>query len=230
MADMVAFCNDDTLPAVAQAAMAHAQFETIHPFIDGNGRTGRALIHLVLRRRGLSPRLLPPVSLILATRAYDYIDGLTATRYRRPAASRKAHEGANLWIGRFAGAYTRAVADAASFERHAQEIEAGWRKQLGRVGADSAADRLLRVLVGAPVLTVNSAANLIGRSFVQTNEAITRLVEGGILRQVTVGRRNRVFEAPDIIDAFTDLERQLASPEGDTRASEPTRRVPRRRQ
>ena len=48
---------------MAQAAIAHAQFETIHPFVDGNGRTGRAIIHLVLRRRGLALRVLPPVSL-----------------------------------------------------------------------------------------------------------------------------------------------------------------------
>jgi hypothetical protein len=82
--------------------------------------------------------------------------------------------------------------------------------------------------VGAPVISVSSAANLIGRSFVHTNEAVARLVEVGILKQVTVGRRNRAFEAPDIIAAFTDLERQLASPEGDTRTSKPVRRVPRR--
>jgi Fic family protein len=65
--DLCAFCNDDSLPAIAQAAIAHAQFETIHPFIDGNGRTGRALIHVILRRRGLAPVVVPPVSLVLAT-------------------------------------------------------------------------------------------------------------------------------------------------------------------
>ena len=56
--DLVAFCNDDGLPALAQAAVAHAQFETIHPFVDGNGRAGRVLIHLVLRRRGVAARFL----------------------------------------------------------------------------------------------------------------------------------------------------------------------------
>ena len=55
--DLLAFCNDDGLPALAQAAIAHAQFETIHPFVDGNGRAGRVLIHLALRRRGIAPRL-----------------------------------------------------------------------------------------------------------------------------------------------------------------------------
>src|SRR5438105_4558038 len=79
LTDPCSFCNGDSLPAVAQAALAHAQFETIHPFADGNGRTGRGLIHLVFRRRGLATRVLPPISLVLATWANDYVDGLTAT-------------------------------------------------------------------------------------------------------------------------------------------------------
>lgn len=230
MADLVAFVNSDSLPAVAQAAMAHAQFETIHPFIDGNGRTGRALIHLILRRRGLAPRVLPPVSLILATWAKDYIGGLEASRYQGASTSRAAQEGTNVWISRFAGACSRAVTDATLFEERAQRIEAAWRQRLEKVRTQSATDLLLRVLVGAPVVTVNSAAELIDRSFAQTNQAIARLVEAEILRQVTVGRRNRAFEAAEVIDAFTDLERQLASPVGDTRISDPARQVPRRRQ
>ena len=229
IADLVDFANEDSLPAVAQSAIAHAQFETIHPFVDGNGRTGRALVHLILRRRGLAPRVLPPVSLILATWAQDYIDGLTASRYRGPVTSKEASEGINLWIGRFATACKRAVDDATSFEHEARTIEASWRERLGRVRARSAVDLLLGVLVGAPVVTVNSASEMVGRSFIQTNEAIQRLVEAGILKQVTVGRRNRAFEAPEIIAAFTVLERQLASPEGDTRKSEPVRTVPRRK-
>ncbi len=228
MDDLCKFCNDDSLPAVAQAALAHAQFETIHPFVDGNGRTGRALIHFVLRRRDLARRILPPVSLVLATWAHDYIGGLTASRYRGKASSQEALQGINLWIARFAGACSRAVNDASSFERRAQEIEADWRKRLERVRAGSATDILLRSLVGAPVITAKSAAEMIGRSFPQTNEAIERLVNVEILRQVNVGKRNRAFEAPAIIEAFTSLERQLASPQGDTRASKPVRPVPRR--
>jgi Fic family protein len=226
--DLCAFCNDDSLPAVVQAAMAHAQFETVHPFVDGNGRTGRALIHLVLRRRGLAQRVLPPVSLILATWARDYVGGLTATRYRGKADSREAREGTNLWVARFAGACRRAVSDAASFEHRAQEIEALWRERIGRVRARSATDLLLRSLIGAPVITVSSAAELINRSYPQTSEAINRLVAAEVLRQINVGKRNRAFEAPAIIEAFTDLERQLASPEGNTKSSKPARNVPRR--
>jgi Fic family protein len=226
MEDLCAFCNKDSLPPVAQAAIAHAQFETIHPFPDGNGRTGRALIHLVLRRRGLTPRVLPPISLVLATWAKDYVGGLAATRYRGPATGKEAQAGLNLWVERFAGACVRAVRDAASFEQRVGGIQEEWRAKLVRVRRDSATDLLLKSIVGTPVLTVREAAEFIGRSYPQTNEAVQRLVSAGILTQVTVGRRNRAFEAPAIIDAFTDLERQLASPAGDTRSSPPTRKVP----
>jgi Fic family protein len=226
--DLCAFCNDDSLPAVPQAAIAHAQFETIHPFVDGNGRTGRALIHLVLRRRGLETRVLVPISLVLATWSNDYVAGLQATRYRGPASSSAAHDGINLWVARFAAAAQRAVDDAGIFERRTLELHDQWKEKLGAIRANSATDLLLRVLPGAPIITVNSATSLVGRTFSAVNDAIARLVEAGILKQINIGQRNRAFEAPEIIEAFTDLERQLASPEGNTRTSKPTRRVPRR--
>ena len=229
MADLCAFSSTDDLPAVAQAAIAHAQFETIHPFVDGNGRTGRALIHLILRRRGLSVRVLPPVSLVLAAWAQSYIDGLTQFRFVGSPTSPKAVEGINTWVGRFAGACTRSVADATTFEERAASLEEQWRERVGTIRVNSGTDRLLRSLTGAPILTVDSAALLIGRTFKPAADAIERLVDAGILRQVTVGRRNRAFEAPEVIAAFTDLERQLTRPEADTRTSKPVRTVPRRR-
>jgi len=224
--DLCSFCNDDALPAVAQAALAHSQFETIHPFADGNGRTGRALIHFVLRRRGLATRVLPPISLVLATWAKDYVDGLQATRYRGSASSVTARDGANLWVARFAAACRRAVTDAASFEEKAQQLQDEWRSKLGPVRAHSATDRLVSALPGVPVITVSSAAALIGRTFAPANEAIKRLAEAGILKPAKVGLRNRAFEAPDVIEEFTALERRLASPTGDTRTSQRSRPVP----
>lgn len=229
LADLCAFVNDDELPAVAQAAIAHSQFETIHPFVDGNGRTGRALIHVVLRRRGVAPRILPPISLVLATWSRSYIGGLTATRYRGRADSSAAHEGINSWVGLFASACRRAVDDAVAFEERVTTIQQDWRAAAGTVRRGSAADLLIGALPGAPVVSVSSAADLIGRSFQATNEAMNRLEAVGVVRQVNVGRRNRAFEAPAIIDAFTALERQLASPTGDTRSAPPDRPAPARR-
>jgi Fic family protein len=226
--DLCDFSNRDDLPAVAQAAIAHAQFETIHPFIDGNGRIGRVLIQLILRRRRLAVRMVPPISLILATWSTDYIAGLTATRYIGIPSSPEALEGTNKWVGLFATAGRRAIDDAAEFEEQVVRLQEQWRTALGRVRAGSAADRLIRSLPGAPIVTVSGASELIGRTFQATNQAITRLVDAGVLTQVNVGRRNRAFEAPEIIRTFTDLERRLASPTGNTRSSKPTRRVPRK--
>jgi Fic family protein len=227
--DLCEFCNGDELPAIAQAAFAHAQFETIHPFVDGNGRTGRALIHVILRRRGLAPVVVPPVSLVLATWSQDYIAGLTATRYRGDFSSDAAIGGLDRWVGLFAAATTRSVADAETYERRVAEVQTAWNSALGKVRAKSAVELLINALPGAPVITVGSAAALIGRSSQAVNEAIPRLVEAGVLAQTTIGRRNRAFEAPDLIDALDDLERQLASRDGDTLRSPPGRRVPRRR-
>lgn len=227
--DLCAFCSDDDLPAIAQAAIAHAQFETIHPFADGNGRTGRALVHVLLKRRGLAPLVVPPVSLVLATWSDDYVAGLTATRSRLPQDAPDGVDGLNRWVALFAAAITRAVADADDYEARVQEIQAGWRAAIGKVRSDSAVLRLITALPGAPLVTVQSAAALIDRSVQATNEAITQLVAAGVLTQTTVGRRNRGFEAADLIDAFTALERQLASPEADTRISPPVRGVPARR-
>jgi Fic family protein len=226
--DLCDFCNGDDLPAIVQAAMAHAQFETIHPFVDGNGRIGRALIHLVLRRRNLAVRVLPPISLILATWSQDYVAGLTATRYLGKPTADAAIDGINQWVGLFATACRRAIEDAETFEDRVSTLQQVWREQLGRVRRNSAADLLIRALPGAPIVTVNGAAALVGRTYQATNEAMARLVEAKILRQVNIGRRNRAFEAPELIRTFTDLERRLASPTGDTRSARPSRRVPHR--
>ena len=227
--DLCAFSSQDELPAVVQAAIAHAQFETIHPFADGNGRTGRALIHIILRRRRLAAHSHPPISLVLATQAEDYVSGLTATRYIGSPDSDAAVEGLNRWIGTFAAACTGAVDDALLFEERIRAIQRRWRTAVGSVRKNSAVDLLIATLPGAPIVTVKSAAELIGRSFERTNHAISKLAEAGVIQPVAVGRRNRAFEARAVIDAFADLERQLASPTGNTLISPPRRPTPRRR-
>lgn len=211
--DLCAFCNSDDLPAVAQAAIAHAQFETIHPFVDGNGRTGRALIYLVLRRRGLALNTLPPISLVLASRPRDYLGGLAAFRHIGAPSGAGAIRGVNEWVATFASACLVAVDHAAQFEVRCTEIEARWRGRLGKVRTSSTVDLLLRSLPGMPIVSVNSVAAALGRSKPQINGAIARLEEAGVLTQVTVGRRNRAFEAREIIDAITNLERQLTTGE-----------------
>lgn len=225
--DLIEYVNGDEHSPLVQAAIAHGQFETIHPFADGNGRTGRALIHVVLRRRGLSPTFVPPVSLVLATWSDDYISGLTAFRHTDPADSAERSLAAHTWLRTFAGAALRACSDAQIYATRIDQLVQQWRSNLGTVRRRSALDLLIDVLPGVPLLTVESGAGLIDRSDVATGVAINRLVDAGILIQRNVGKqRYRIFEAPNVLDLFTALERSLASPTGDTAIDEPVRPVP----
>jgi Fic family protein len=227
--DLCRFSSTDDLPAVAQAAVAHAQFETIHPFVDGNGRVGRALTQMILRRRGLTQNVMPPVSLILATRTKEYIAGLAAMRYSGKSSSASAFEGLEQWLGTFAGACLRAAKDAGAFQSRITSIQNTWKEQLAPVRSDSAVLRLVERLPGTPVLSAATASQLIGRSLQATLGAIDRLVAAGILFPLRAGRqRGQIFEAREIIEQFTALERRLASPAGHTKVKPPVRPVPAR--
>jgi len=216
LADLLDYVNGDEHSPLTQAAIAHAQFETLHPFADGNGRTGRALIHVVLRRRGLAPTFVPPISLVLATWSDDYVNGLMTFRHLSGPDSPQRSTAATEWLRMFATATSRACQDAEDYSANIDEITAAWRAKLGRVRAKSGTDLLLRVLPGAPIITVESASKLIGRSKARTTDAVNALANAGVLHQRNIGRqRYRVFEAPDVLDLFTGLERALASTSGE---------------
>lgn len=221
--DLAAYLSGDEHPALLQAALAHSQFETIHPFADGNGRTGRALIQLVLRRRGVATVVVPPVSLVLATQTNRYIEALTATRDVDAARA-----GLVQWVDLFVDATARACRDSTAFARDLADLERSNRALAGRVRRGSAADLLLTAIPALPVFTVKTASDVIGRSEVAVGQAVTRLLEVGVIRQVKVGRRNRAFEAVGLFEAFTGFERQLASPDSDTARTPPVRAVPAR--
>jgi len=227
--DLTDYVNRDEHPALVQAAIAHAQFETIHPFADGNGRTGRALIHIIFRRRGLAPAFVPPISLVLATWSDDYISGLTAFRHPHTADSPERSTAAHTWLRTFAGATLRACNDAQAYAARIDDLAEHWRSSLDAIRKGSALDLLLDVLPGVPLLTVDSAARLTDRSDVAAGSAVNRLAEAGILVQRNIGKqRYRIFEAPEVLELFTSLERALASPTGDTATALPIRPVPRR--
>ncbi len=229
LADLLDYVNSDDHSPLVQAAIAHSQFETLHPFADGNGRTGRALIHVVLRRRALAPAFVPPISLVLATWSDDYINGLITFRHLSEPDSAERSAAAVEWLRMFAAATTRACQDAKAYSEDIDEIIAAWRLKLGRVRANSSTDLLLRVLPGAPIVTVESASKLIGRSKARTTDAVNALAEAEVLRLRNIGRqRYRVFEATEALDLFTDLERTLASPKGNTRSDRPVRLLPKR--
>lgn len=217
MNDLVALVNRTDLPPLVQAAVAHAQFETIHPFADGNGRVGRALIHVVLRRRGLAPRYVPPVSLVLAADARAYVAGLTAFREDRAAG----------WILLFANAIERAAAKASELALRLAELQERWRERAGRPRRHSSAEALIVELPAHPIVTVATAQKLLGRSKQAVNEAIAVLAEKGVLHPVTLAKRNRAWEARELFGLIDDVERELATPIDTDEPSRPTPR-PRR--
>lgn len=224
--DVAAYCNDTVVSPVVQAALVHAQFESIHPFIDGNGRTGRALIHLILKRRGLAPSIVPPISLCMATRAADYVQGLGEFRYLDGDNPARVRAGINDWVSFFAGACIRACEEALSFEDDARALQDGWRERLGSVRKGSALEALIGEMVGMPLFTIGTASATTGRSFSAMSAAVERCVEAGIAKPIGNQRRNRTFEVPEVINEFNVFERRLASPLGDTSAAKPVRPVP----
>ena len=209
--DLVAFVNRTDVPPLLQAGVAHAQFETIHPFADGNGRVGRALIHAVLRRRGVAPAFVPPISTVLARSRRAYFDGLTAWRHVGSAGDPARDRCAEEWLRVFLDAARFACHEAHGYLRAMSLLEADMRARAGPVRTGSSADRLLGALPACPIFTVASAAALIRRSMVATGQAVNRLAEAGVIRQQDAGKeRFRVFEAPDVIRIISRLDRELS--------------------
>jgi Fic family protein len=197
--DLCAFVNDETLPPLIQAAIAHAQFETIHPFEDGNGRTGRALVQVILRRRGLAPAFVPPVSVVLAADKERYLRGLTMFRENRLAE----------WIELFAAASAQAARLATRYTERVGALQDRWRRQLGDGAsprADSAAWRMISVLPAHPVITIAVGAAVTQRSKPAVANAIADLEAAGVLVATTQTARNRAWEAAGLLDLIVGLE------------------------
>jgi Fic family protein len=212
--DLVTFVNRDDLPAVVQAAIAHAQFETIHPFSDGNGRVGRCLIHVVLRRQGLAPRFVPPVSVVLATNAKAYVRGLIDSRHGELAA----------WCGSFAYSCRSAAADSARLAGRLADLQEEWRQRAGRPRKGSAAARIIELLPSQPIVNLATAHAAIGGSGEAVRLALNALEQADVIRQITAGRYARAWAADDIFEALTEFEHNLATP---TRRDQRRRRAPR---
>lgn len=194
--DLCELIRRDDMPVLLLAAIAHAQFETIHPFIDGNGRVGRCLIHAVLRRRGLTPAYVPPISLILASNRDAYFAGLEA--YRR-------WEGLDEWVEFFADTATTAAVQAGRLAKEIQSLQERWRERFAdRLRSDASAWDVLTMLSAHPVLNVSSVSHELKVSERTAGEALSQLEEAGIIHLVTRRVRGRLWECPDM---FTVVQR-----------------------
>lgn len=205
--DLCESIADESLPPIVQAAMVHAQFETIHPFDDGNGRTGRALIHVVLRRRGIATAYVPPISVVLATDRARYIQGLT--RFRSGEVGD--------WVEQFSIAAARGAGLAADYLAVVIDLVGEWRNRLSEGAAprsDAAAWAVIEVLPGYPVITAPVAAAATGRAKAAIHQALKQLVECDVLAPLSESKRNRSWEAVGLLELLEDLESGRPPDEG----------------
>jgi Fic family protein len=200
LADLCAAINDETHSPLVQAALVHAQFETIHPFEDGNGRTGRALVHVVLRRRGIAPRFLPPISVVFAGARGRYIDGLSHFR----------GDGVSEWLEHFAAATVKAARLASAYVETVRGLQERWREQLRAAEkaprADAVAWRIIDLLPAHPMISAPVATAVTGRAKGRVYEGVEQLVAAGVLLPLSEGRRNRWWEAAGLLDLIARLE------------------------
>jgi Fic family protein len=194
MSDLVEFCERTDIPALAQIAIAHSQFETIHPFIDGNGRTGRALVQALLNRMQITKTVMVPVSAGLLKNTDTYFAALTAYR------------AGNLEpiIRAFINAVFAAVENGRQLTQQLQAARMRWQAAV-QTRSDSAASKLLDNLLEQPVITVKSVQDLLNVTPATATNAIEQLCSLGVLAQIGNNKRNRIWQAPEIIEALDEF-------------------------
>lgn len=189
------FLHDTTLPALIQCGLAHAQFETIHPFHDGNGRVGRLLIAFLLCNRGVLHRPLLYLSLFLKANQAEYYDRLMAVR----------RSGAwEAWIKFFLRGVAEVSRSATDTARSIVRLREDHRLLISEKLANHSAHAmpLLDYLFEHPLTTVNLVKDFLGCSYLAANNLIGNFVNLNLLRETTGGARNRRFRYDPYLKLF----------------------------
>jgi Fic family protein len=203
--DLEQFIARHDLDPLSQAAIAHGQFETIHPFLDGNGRVGRALVYAILRRRGLLGQYIPPISLVLNAAPRSYTSSLAAYQRRSSAAQHPA----DLVVQTFAQAAEIASSEAAVLRDNVDALQGRWRNSLKGLRSDAAAWKLVDELPGRPVLTAPSVGELLNVSAVAAGRALGQLEERGIIKRLNEKKWGRAWEASELLTLVQTFERRV---------------------
>jgi Fic family protein len=179
------------VPLLAHAAIAHAQFETIHPFADGNGRTGRALMHAQLRNKGLTQNVTVPISAGLLSDVDTYFSALTTYRTGdpRPIVERVAH------------AAFAAIDNGRILVSDLSRLRDEWEGRL-RLRRNASAWRLLEVLARHPVVNARLLATELGITPQNVYRSLKPLIDAEIVIEFTDQKRNQLWRAPDVLDAL----------------------------
>jgi Fic family protein len=197
MDDLTAFMSRNDLPVLALAAASHAQFETIHPFPDGNGRTGRALIHAILRNRGMLRSTTVPISAGLLTDTAAYFDALTSYRTGDTEPI----------VSMICSASLRAVANGRTLVSDLRSLRRSWDERL-KVRRGSDALRLADLLIRQPVVTTEVITKELGITPNNVARIVGPFVTAGILVASRSGSRGRaIWRSPAVLaelDSFAD--------------------------
>ena len=202
LGDLEAFMARTDIPALAHAAVAHAQFETIHPFGNGNGRTGRALVHVMLKKHRLSRGTALPVSAGLLAQATTYFTALDDYRVGKVEPIVKL----------FAEAAVQAAEQRTWLARQLQEIQREWKARLNARG-DALAWDVLPLLLRRPVLTASAVAEELHTSSPNARNALDRLSKDGIVVAANLDKRTRAWRSPDVRCLTAGLASQGGLPE-----------------
>lgn len=195
MKNLVAYIEAHKGPAssLLRCAVAHSQFESIHPFPDGNGRVGRILILLMMRRYGLLGNTTLNISRHLLERRMTYYDMLRGTR-RRGGWAR--------WIAFFADACAERARAGVAAMRLADNLRLEYRGRAGRLGLGDAAARVVDRLAANPYITAEAAGAAAGLDGAGAADLVGRLAGAGILEEVPAGAGEALYVAPGIMRAL----------------------------
>lgn len=189
--DLVAFIARHDIPRLAHAAIVHAQFETIHPFPDGNGRTGRALVHAHLRHAHLTRHVTVPVSAGLLVSVDRYFDALTAYRDGDPVPI----------VERFVHASFAALSNGRELVGDLRNTRDRWRTQV-RARSDAATWRIADLLLRHPVVNASFVATELDVAPRNVYRSLQPLIDAGVLVEFTSRKRDQLWRSPDVLAAL----------------------------
>lgn len=189
------FLHDEQLPALISIGLAHAQFETIHPFLDGNGRVGRLLIAFLLSQREILQTPVLYLSHYFRRYRSEYYDRLQAVRDAGDWEGWLSFFLTGVWdVAQEATATARKIVDLR--EHHRQLIT----EQFGRVAGNGL--KVLEQLYARPIINVQSIIRITGVSFPAANNLMNQFVKHGMLSEITGNARNRLFRYGSYIELF----------------------------
>jgi len=194
LAALEKFLHESSLPPLITVALAHYQFEAVHPFLDGNGRVGRLLITLFLIDRKILPTPLLYLSAFFEASRPDYYEGL------RRVSEQGAWEG---WLEYFLQGIARMSEDALDRATRINDLLAAWRNKFAG-GSTNAPLRVIDLLAANPFLTITGAADELKLAFTTVQRALERLEKGDIVRRVSGAKRGRVFCAQALLDILEE--------------------------